>query len=180
MASPQVNEIFDYLSAPSLLPSAEPAVIFGRRDILVAQAVGDLAIPHLITTAIITGGIGKDSGDNLRQGFGAETTWLARQLEVDSKKRGYALPPVPIEARATNGGENARFSLAMLAEKDFAPRSLTAVAHATSARRLAETLRFETDKTGVKLWRTLSRLTTSLPQKTPRLETKLWPSLPSH
>lgn len=139
----QITELYNFLSAPNLPERTQPAIVFGRKDPLVAYALGDLVMPGLVTTAVITGGIGKDSGDIVRQGYHSEAEWLHDQLSQDAAQRGYQLPTTLLETRATHGGENARFSLALLLEHDVVADSLTAVAHATSARRLAETLRFE-------------------------------------
>ncbi|MBL8030716.1 MAG: hypothetical protein JNK33_00100 [Candidatus Doudnabacteria bacterium] len=143
MANPEILELYDFLSAPSLPSQPEAAVVFGRADPLVAHALGDLIIPSLVTTAVITGGVGKDSGDIIKQGFTSEAHYLHVQLEKDAHNRNYTTPTVLLEPRATNGGENARFSLAMLTEAGVTTTSLTTVAHAPSARRLSETLQHE-------------------------------------
>lgn len=147
---PEVGQIFDYLSQKNLPTNPEPAVVFGRQDPLVARAVGDLVIPGLVEVAVITGGIGKDSGDLLERGFRSEAAYLRAELEEDGRTRGYTLPAVILEERATNGGENARFSLDKLEQigYDTPPglTTVTAITHATSAGRLAETLRFEAAK----------------------------------
>jgi uncharacterized SAM-binding protein YcdF (DUF218 family) len=142
---PEIAEIYDLLSAPSLPSSPEPAVVFGRQDKRVAEATGDLIASKLLTAVVITGGIGKDSGTILSQGFRSEANWLELQLEKILEKP-VEQPVIFLDERATNGGENARFSLRMLREAGIATASLIAVVHATSARRLAETLRFESDK----------------------------------
>lgn len=139
-------EIFDYLSAPELPNTAEPAVVFGRNDRRVAHALGDLVIPGLVEVAVITGGIGKDSGDLLERGFRSEAHYLTKEAEADGGVRRYVMPRVLVDEKASSGGENARFSLALLSQNGYEPGSLTAVAHATSARRLGETLKFEAAK----------------------------------
>lgn len=140
------NEIFDYLSAPELPTAAEHTVVFGRKDPIVAHKVGDLVIPGLVETAIITGGIGKDSGNLLEEGYSSEADFLHHVLQTDATQRGYELPPVTLDEKAANGGENARNSLDILLDRGIGLVSLTAVTHATSARRLAETLKFEGEK----------------------------------
>ena len=52
----QYNELYDFLRTPFLPTQSEPAVAFGRNDKKVAQALGDLIIPDLVTIAVITGG----------------------------------------------------------------------------------------------------------------------------
>lgn len=140
------SEIFDYLSAPEYPTEPEATVVFGRKDPLVAYALGDLIIPDLVTIAVISGGIGKDSGDIQSLGYDSEAAYLNEALTDDAHQRGYMLPSVLLEKAATNGGENARNSLSMLADHEVTYGSLTAVAHATSSRRLAETLKYEAHK----------------------------------
>jgi len=140
------TKIFDYLSTPQLPTSAEVTIAFGRKDPLVARAIGDLAIANLAEIIVITGGIGKDSGDILEQGFRSEAHYLDALLEEDARSRHYGLPNIFLDEEATNGGENARNSIAILHDHNTDTSSMTAVAHATSAKRLAETLRHETFK----------------------------------
>ncbi len=144
----QYDQIFDYLSAPALPEHAESTVVFGRNDPLVAKAVGNLVIPGLVETAVITGGIGKDSGDILKLGYRSEAHYLESALREDASQRDYAdrLPHIILDEEASNGGENARNSVAILGEHYASTSSMTAVAHATSARRLGEMLKFETEK----------------------------------
>jgi hypothetical protein len=144
------TEIFDYLSAPEVPTDPEATVVFGRKDPLVAHKAGELAIAGLADIIVITGGIGKDSGDILEQGFRSEAHYLSDQLERDARERGYSLPTVLLEEKAKHGGQNAEFSLDMLLSRGDKVDSLTAVAHATSSLRLAETLKFKAqEKTGI-------------------------------
>ncbi|MBC7404835.1 MAG: hypothetical protein H7252_04015 [Cytophaga sp.] len=138
--------MFDYLSAPVLPSDAEHTVVFGRQDPLVAHALGDLIIPGLVETAVITGGIGKDSGNLVQQGFDSEAGYLLDQVAKDSLVRGYKIPTITLDEKATNGGENSRNSLNILETANRSTTALTAVAHATSMRRLAETLKHEASK----------------------------------
>lgn len=142
------KQIFEYLSAPALSEHAESTVVFGRKDPLVAKSLGNLVIPGLVETAVISGGIGKDSGDIAELGYRSEAHYLSEVLFRDSEARGYAkkLPVVLLDEAATNGGENARNATTILQETGADMSSLTAVAHATSARRLAATLEFESEK----------------------------------
>jgi uncharacterized SAM-binding protein YcdF (DUF218 family) len=140
------SEIFDYLSTPAPPTSPEAAVVFGRKDPLVAYAVGDLIVPGLVEIATITGGVGKDSKDILELGYRSEADYLHQQLQTDAKKRGYQLPRILLEENATNGAENARYSFNILKSEGASTNSLTAVAHATSALRLGESLKFEAEK----------------------------------
>jgi len=142
----EYQQLFDYLSAPALPAESEAAIVFGRKDERVAHALGDLIIPNLVTIAVITGGIGKDSGNIRELGFNSEADYLNNMLALDSAARKYELPRILVEPNAQNGAENAKFSLGLLHGGDLLTPSVTAVAHATSARRLAEMLRHTASK----------------------------------
>lgn len=146
--SKKYTEIYDYLSAPVAPSSPESTVVFGRQDKLVARAAGDLALANLVDVMVITGGIGKDSGDLIERGYTSEADYLRSELQKDAAARGYNTDAFPLflDEAASNGGENARNSLAILGESDFDVTSMTAVAHATSARRLGEMLKSELHK----------------------------------
>lgn len=137
------NQIFDYLSTPQLPVSPESTIIFGRQDERVAHAAGDLVLANLVDVAVITGGIGKDSGDLVERGFRSEAHYLEKQLHADAFARHYTLPTIYLDEAARNGGENARNSISILNDNEHNLSHLTAVAHATSARRLAEMLKKE-------------------------------------
>jgi uncharacterized SAM-binding protein YcdF (DUF218 family) len=143
------EEMFDYLSAPYAPEVTEPVVVFGRQDPRVAHAAGDLVVANLAEVMVITGGIGKDSGNLLQQGYRSEAHYLDTALAADLDSRlpeGARRPTVITEEKASNGGENARHSLTILDERGFSLNSLTSVTHATSTRRLGETLRHEANK----------------------------------
>jgi hypothetical protein len=134
------EEIFDYLNVTDMPPATpEPVLAFGRQDQLIAEAAGDLVVAGLAEVIVITGGIGKDSGDIVELGFRSEAAWLAAELADDAEKRGYLLPEVLLEEKASHGGQNAEFGLQMMSDNGFAIDSITGVIHATSARRLAAT-----------------------------------------
>lgn len=135
--------MFDYFSAPNVPTSDESGIAFGRSDPLVARAIGDLATEGLLPQVVITGGVGKDSGDILGQGFHSEAAFLKHALELDANDRGYAIPKVLLEERAMNGRENVIFGLRTLRSQGYAVDPITVIAHATSAARLAATLKHE-------------------------------------
>lgn len=137
------QQLFDYLAAPNLPTDSEAAIVFGRKDARIAHALGDLVIPNLVTIAVISGGIGKDSGDIRRLGYNSEADYLHDQALKDAATRQYSLPHILIEPNARNGSENTRLSLGLLHGSDSLTPSITAVAHGTSARRLAEMIRHE-------------------------------------
>lgn len=136
----KIGEIFDYLREVPAPEAAAGLLVFGRKDLLVSEAAGRLVTAGLAEFVVISGGVGKDSGD-LRE---PEATYLERDLRR-------IIPPRPVqiftETEATNGGENVRNSLALMDEKGLVYKpSLTTVAHATSARRLHEMARHEAAK----------------------------------
>ena len=130
------RELFEFHSAPEVPTVPNGTVVFGRKDPLVACAFADLAGDGKSKWAIITGGVGKDSGDlNI-----PEAEYLAQEAERYAAERGIDLRSFYLETQATNGGENARNSFDIMLQKQLGHETLTAVAHATSLRRLAHML----------------------------------------
>jgi len=143
------NQIYEYLRADNLPNSAEPAIAFGRKDILVAKAIGDLAMKNLAEIVIISGGIGKDSGDIQEQGYRSEAHFIGSKLNDYASENKIVLPEIILEEKAANGGDNCRNSIEIFSSIDISLEALTAIAHSTSSRRLAEMLKLTTtDKTG--------------------------------
>lgn len=143
------NQIYDYLRADRLPESAEPTIAFGRKDILVAKAIGDLATKNLAEIVIISGGIGKDSGDIEDQGYRSEAHYLGDKLNEYADENKIILPEIILEEKAANGGDNCRNSIEIFSDRNISLEALTAVAHSTSSRRLAEMLKLiTTDKIG--------------------------------
>ena len=130
------SEVFDYLSAPKAPTSPEGTVVFGRKDPLVAQRFVDLSGEGLVKWVVITGGKGKDSGDLDIP----ESEYLAHEAEKYASLKDTRLPLAFLETRAENGAENANFSLDIMRNENLGHAALTAVAHATSLRRLAHML----------------------------------------
>jgi len=139
-------EIFDYLSAPALPTETQPTIVFGRNDARVAHAVGELAAADLTQAIVISGGVGKDTGDLLKRNYRSEAHYLGSELDNYAASHDITLPSVMLEEKATNGGENAAFSLQILHEHGVALQGLTTVAHATSSLRLAEGVSFAAKK----------------------------------
>lgn len=140
--------MFDYLCDEQLPDTPEPVVVFGRNDQRVAEAAGELVAANLAEVIVISGGVGKDTGDLLEKGYDSEASFIEAMLIADTKSRDVDLPPYYLDKKAANGGDNARNSLDILREHSYPGVSLTAVAHATSLRRLAATLEHEA---GIKL-----------------------------
>lgn len=147
MSRKRLNEVFDYLSTPDTgsLESGHDtgAIVFGRNDPIVARALVDsMFVYDSLNWAVITGGRGKDSGDlNI-----PEAEYLAREAEGYAKERGRGIKPIYIETQATNGGENVRNSFAVIRRAQLGGRSIVAIAHATSLRRLGAMIEHEASK----------------------------------
>jgi hypothetical protein len=134
----QYADIFDYLSADEAASHETGTVVFGRKDLLVARKTLDIIQRGDAKWTIITGGVGKDSGDLQIP----EAVYLANEINEQSQKAELTLPPLYLDITATNGGENARNSLAIISHNELDDSSgVTAVAHATSSRRLGEMLK---------------------------------------
>ena len=143
--------MFDYLRDVPVPEKSAGLLVFGREDPAVAHAAGDLIMADLAEFTVITGGVGKDSGD--LQGPEAEhlAGKLCTYLTRESVETG-VLPKKTLiftETAATNGAENVNLSLDLMDETGLAyqPR-LTTVAWAVSARRLHELAKHEADRRG--------------------------------
>lgn len=133
------KEIFDYLSAPELPTSEQGALVFGRQDPRLAKTMADMHRMGLVDYFVVSGGVGKDSGSLAEIGMPESqfVSALAQSLGVPDEK-------IHQESQATNGGENVRNSLVIIETFDgCALHGLTAVAHATSLRRLSATIEHE-------------------------------------
>lgn len=146
----QYSEMFNYLRGDNPPLSAESTVVFGRNDARVAHTAGDLVMANLVDVMVITGGLGKDSGDLEAQGYQSEASYIRDQLTWDAEALKHGLPRIMLDEKATNGGENSRNSTNILNSHGYNTDSMTAVAHATSALRLGELLKHEAGKINAK------------------------------
>ncbi len=148
MTAPRVeatkfDQMFDYLSAPEGEASGDGAFVFGRKDVLVARSMANLVVTRAVEYAVISGGIGKDSGDlALPNVMIPEAHYLA----ILAEQMGLPLDKLLIDIKAKNGGDNARNGIDLIVANEKPHDSLVVVAHATSLRRLTEQLRFEAGK----------------------------------
>lgn len=137
------REMFDYLSAPQMPREQAGLLVFGRKDLLIARKVVDLSRIKFASFVVFSGGIGKDSG-NLKVPEAEYLATGARRIACNGFTP-IKLPPFYTETKSTNGGENVRNSVALMqAEHLPYENALTTVAHATSLRRLTETVKHET------------------------------------
>jgi hypothetical protein len=132
------NQIFEYLSTDDPAQHETGLVVFGRKDLLVARKALEIIQRGDAHWTIITGGFGKDSGDLPIP----EATYLFNEISHQSTLDHTTLPPTFLDTEATNGGENSRNSLAIIKNEKLSNlNGVTAVAHATSSRRLGEMLK---------------------------------------
>jgi hypothetical protein len=83
----------------------------------------------------------------LKQGYDSEASYLDHVVRQDAALHRYKLPLIKLDEKAANGGENARNGLRILTASGHTPlEAVTTVVHATSARRLSETVRYEAGK----------------------------------
>lgn len=139
------SQIYEYLQAPERPADAAGNFVFGRKEPLLVVKMNELSTQGLAKYFLITGGIGKDSGDLAERRI-SEAEYLAELVEeageIPSEK-------IHLETKATNGGENVRNGLEVIRSLDLPYQDkLVAVSHATSLRRLAATLDHESDKAG--------------------------------
>lgn len=142
------SEIYDYVSdVPAPLERAG-MVAYGRKDPLVAHAIGESVLRGKAEFVVITGGKGKDSGD-LQD---PEAVHLKGILDKEYPDLSI---PVFLETKARNGAENSSLSLDVIAREGLAYEpnltyqpSLTTLTHATSARRLRAQMEHEAIKRG--------------------------------
>jgi hypothetical protein len=146
------EEMFDYLREVPAPEESAGLLVFGRKEPLVAYAAGGLIVAGLAEFAVISGGVGKDSGDLTVP----EAVYLKDELSTYLADRDESETiPILTETKATNGGENVRFSLDLmdatgipdLPSLNYHP-SLITVAWAVSARRLHELTKHEADQRG--------------------------------
>lgn len=152
------REMFEYLSAPEPPVTEQGAIVFGRNDPRLAGTMATMHTAGLAEYFVVSGGIGKDSGALAEIGMpeAQYVSALAQSLGVPNEK-------IHEEVEATNGGENVRNSLVIIETfAGTALRGLTAVAHATSLRRLAAMVEHEAIGAGVSI-NTINRVATNYP-----------------
>jgi hypothetical protein len=133
-------EIYDYLEAPVKPGDPTGTLVFGRHDVRLAQSMGGLASKSLAPWFVISGNLGKDSGELWETGT-PEAGFIAAEVLTGD----YDITPgmIHVETEALTGEENARFGLRKMAVLGLEHRAVTALAHATSLRRLAASVEHE-------------------------------------
>lgn len=127
----------------SIVDSAHPAdvlIVFACADPEVGRAAAALHRDGYCQSVIISGALGKDSGD-----LGAQGITEARYLASVAIDAGLPAHVLNIEERARNGRENALYSLQLAAANELIrPGShIASLAPVQRSRRLFEELRFQ-------------------------------------
>lgn len=136
----RISEMYDYLvapAAPELPDHADATFAFGRKSSHLASAVIEAA--KRSDFLVISGNVGKDSGDLPEQGM-AEADYLS-----DKVLEAGVIPYNRIRAdyKAFNGRQNAQFGLRLIEREmlfEGGGLDMIAAAHSTSLRRLSSTL----------------------------------------
>lgn len=134
------NEVFDYLCDPVMPDKAYPVLVFGRHDTRLIDTMKGLRDNGLGDSFVISGGLGKDSG-YLHDLEIPEAKFLVSV--ATAQPYGFSPDRIRYEVEAKNGGDNARYGLAEMDDWGLDTTVVTALAHATSLRRLAATLENE-------------------------------------
>lgn len=113
------------------LTPADGAIVFCREDWRIAFATAQLFWHQHIKWAVLTGGVGKDSGTLTIP----EAEHQARLLEQ------YGIPPdlLYLEPTAKNGAENSRRSIEVIRHRGLVHHKLILVMHPNNARRVYAT-----------------------------------------
>ena len=117
--------LLEYSSSPS---QADLAFVFGRNDLSLAKEAYVLWYQGPVSQILITGGVGKDSGELPI----AEADFLAAHIYT----LGVPGDMIHVERKACNGAENSRFGLAMVQDKGIPCQRVILVGHATNLLRL--------------------------------------------
>lgn len=135
----RISEMYDYLVAPAAteLPDhADATFAFGRKSSHLAAAVTEAASRS--NFLVISGNVGKDSGDLPEQGV-AEADYL---IAAVSEANAIPYHLTRVDYGAFNGRQNAQFGLRLMRDEMFFDGSageVIAVAHSTAVRRLGAT-----------------------------------------
>lgn len=126
--------IWDYMQLSTPLEKAECMIVLGSNDPRVAETAAQLLKDDWADYAIYTGAVGRGTHGL----YGAsEAEYFARyalDAGVDSSR-------VFIEPKATNTGDNFRFSIQLLEEKSLSPKSFLLVQKNYMCRRAYATFR---------------------------------------
>ncbi len=114
-----------YTKAPV---AADVAFVFGRNDLSLASAASWLWRGGFVKNILVTGGVGKDSGNLLIP----EADFLAEHIHGG----GVPSSSIFVEPKATNGGQNTRLGMKMVRRAEIPHKKIILVGHATNLLRL--------------------------------------------
>lgn len=130
----KIQAMYDYMIKQQnhFLEKSDGCFGFCREDPLVAEKIAQLFNKKLIEYAMLTGGLGKDSG-NMCKKFGSEAQYQANLL---INKYNISSENLIIEPNANNGYENITFGLKKIIESNKEHFKLILSVHPTSLRRI--------------------------------------------
>ncbi len=120
--------IWDYTKMGEQLTPADAIIAMGSMDMRVAERAADLWHQKLAPVVVVTGGIGRLTGDN------TATSEAAKFAEV-LRTKGLPEAAILIENKASNGAENFTFSIDMLHAQDNPAGKIIAVTQPYMERR---------------------------------------------
>ena len=114
------------------LMRADGALVFCREDPAVAAAAASLYHQELVEWVVLTGGIGKDSGEFSKKA-GSEA---ARQMRLLVDEHRVPAHVIYLEERAKNGAENSRFGIDTILHFGLPHDKIILVMHPRNAHRV--------------------------------------------
>ena len=126
--------VWDYHHVGHALAAADCIVVLGSHDTRVAERGADVFLAGWAPLIVFTGALGSLTSE----------LWDRPEAEIFADvaaARGVPRARILIEPRATNTGENVRFTRALLAERGFLPRRVIAVQKPYMERRTLATFR---------------------------------------
>lgn len=126
--------LWDYAHVGHQLETADMIFVMGSHDLRVAEHAADLFHRGLAPRVVVSGGLGRLT----------TTMWTRPEAEMFAevlRQRGVPESALLLETRATNTGENIRFTRQLLAERGLAVRSAIAVQKPYMERRAFAALR---------------------------------------
>ena len=122
---------------------ADVAFVFARNVKELAHVGAALFLDGFVTNVLVTGGVGKDSGDLPKLGL-TEAAYLAALMYAEDVPADAIL----VESKATNGGENSRFGTKMIVDADIRSERIILVVHPSNGVRVLAAHTLEARKMG--------------------------------
>lgn len=131
-----------YVSKYDLRP-ADVLFVFGRNDSDLAYLSQELYADGVVKKVLVTGGIGKDTGDLSKLGL-SEAHFLAAIMY----DLGVPADNLLVESKATNGGENSRLGMQMVREAGIPAGNIILLTHPSNGLRLSAVHTIESRRMG--------------------------------